>query len=218
MAIQLGIENKKQVYQLLGLAAVVVLLVGYNLIGSGPSKKSTLPKTSPTVAVNKSASGASDNPAGIIPVPANALASAPAAVKISGLNIDPALHLDKLAETEAIVYAGTGRNIFSTSSAPVATKIEQALASARANAPPPPIVPAIPEPPKAPPIDLKYFGFTQNKDKILRAFFTHGDDIFIAHAGEIIDHRYKVDSIQADSARITDMSYNNTQSIPLTIR
>jgi len=217
MAIQLGIENKKQVYQLLGLAAAVVLLLAYNLLGSGSSKKNTLPPpTAPVVGAKPTGTvnSGTANPAAI-PVSSNASA----AQKITGLNIDPALHLDKLAESESIFYAGTGRNIFSANSVPIPTKIEQALASARASAAAaPPPVPSIPEPPRAPPIDLKYFGFTQNRDRILRAFFTHGDDIFIAHNGEIIDHRYKVESIQADSVRVTDMSYNNTQSISLSVR
>lgn len=208
MALRLGTENKKQVYWAAGLFAVLAALGGYELYGSfsGPSTPPTpIPALQPALANTAAASQ---------PAAASA-AKGPDAQKLSNAGIDPTLHFDKLAQTEEVEYAGTGRNIFSADSAPVA--IEKPVASARPGASQAQVmVPQGPPPkPKPPAIDLKYFGYTQTKDKSLQAFFTHGDDVFAAKTGEIVDHRYKVVTILPGSVQLVDLAYNNTQTIPL---
>jgi hypothetical protein len=207
MAMPLGTENKKQVYILVALGVLLVGAAGYMI-------KNTFGGTSapPPQAVKM------PRLASIPPTPANGSApsgatAGPDAQKLTNAGIDPALHLNKLALTEDVEYHGTGRNIFSAESAqPV---IEPPLKSARndqaalVNTAPP--VPVIPKPPA---IELRYFGYTQNKDKSVQAFFVHGDDVFVAHSGEIVDHRYKVGSILPASVQVTDLGYNNTQSLP----
>jgi hypothetical protein len=190
MALALGTENKKQVYLLIGLAVVIVAVAAYELIGmfSSPSASPVVMRPATTT-----------SPAG------------PAAAKLSNAGIDPALHLDKLAMSEDVVYSGTGRNIFSAESAPVAIPVP--IKSPRIEQP---AVAVAPGPPQPPPIDLKYFGYTETKDKTLQAFLTHGDDVFMAKPGDVVDHRYKVLSIMRGNVQITDLAYNNTQTVPLT--
>jgi hypothetical protein len=199
MAMQLGLENKRQVYIVVALFAVIAFLGGRQIYKMFAAPAPT-PRPVPTAAVAHPAAGVTSTPAG------------PEAEKLTNANIDPTLHFEKLAQSEDIRYAGTGRNIFSADSAPIV--IEKPLKSARASAPTV-SVPTVPQPPLPPAIDLKYFGYSQAPDKSLQAFFIHGDDIFMARTGEIVDHRYKVGVIKPLSVQITDMAYNNTQTLGL---
>ena len=202
MALALGLENKRKVAAVIVLFAVLIGVAVY-VFFSGPS----LPAPPPS---GQTAPAAPASPSG------NAPASGADAEKLSNAGIDPALHFDKLIASEEVRYEGAGRNIFSADSAPIA--IPQPLAPGRPgpNGGAVPVAQNLPPPPPKPPaIDLKYFGYEQEKDKSYRAFFVHNDDIFIARSGEIVDHRYKVGAIHPLNVEVTDLAYNNTQTLTL---
>jgi len=188
---RLGTENKRQLYLVIGLFAFIFLYGGYQLYRMFGG--SSTPTPGPAV------------------VHLQVQSAGPEAQKLSNTGLDPTLHLERLALNESVEYSGTGRNIFSAESEPV--KIPEAIAPPR----PEVVVATGPPPPPAPPkIDLKYFGYAQSKDKSLKAFLVRGDDIFMAKVGEIVDHRYKVGEISPGSVQITDLAYNNTQTLSLT--
>jgi hypothetical protein len=202
MAMALGTENKRQVVLVIVLFAFIFAFGGWQVYQNFFSTPTPTPRPVTTVPV---ATGLHST------TPGASTASGPDALKVGNANLDPTIHFDKLESSEQVEYSGVGRNIFSAESIPVA--IEHPLKSAR-NLPPAPVVPQ--GPPQPPIIDLKYFGYTQARDKTFQAFFVHGEDIFMARTGEIVDHRYKVGAILPGSVQVTDLSYNNTQTLPVT--
>ena len=212
MAMKLGTEKKGQLYTVIALFVVIACIGGYeikdNFFTTAPAP--TPPAARPVAAQSAKA------PANTQKATTTPSAAAQEAQQLTNAGIDPALHLDKLARTESVEYLGTGRNIFSAESAPA--PIEKLAAGPRPGQPGQPGVnaaPAAPVKPTPPAIDLKYFGYSQAKDKSLQAFFVHGEDIFVARTGEVVDHRYKVGVILPGSVEVTDMGYNNTQKLPL---
>jgi hypothetical protein len=208
MAMPLGTEKKGQVILVIVLFAFILGYGGWKIYGmffgaSTPDGATAAPRSLP-------ASGqiGARAAAGTVSAPA-----AQNAEKLTNAGIDPSLHLDKLALSEQVEYLGTGRNIFSADSTPI--QIENPVKGPRDSQPYVTTPAAAAAPPRPPAIDLKYFGYSQAKDKSLQAFFLHGEDIFVARTGEIVDHRYRVGAIQPGSAQVTDLSYNSTQTLPL---
>jgi hypothetical protein len=138
-------------------------------------------------------------------------------------SIDPTLRLDLLAKLKTVdAQAGT-RSLFEIGVAPPAEikGIPEPAKIAIARPFVGPVRPVAPEPapePKAPPIQLKFYGFV-NKTKVgdKRAFFLDGEDIVIAGEGDMIKKRYKIIRIGVNSAVVEDTQFksNNQQTLPL---
>ncbi|HLJ78440.1 MAG TPA: hypothetical protein VKT75_13540 [Acidobacteriaceae bacterium] len=197
-----GFENKRNVAILIVLGLVLAGCIWYfvgKMFGGGPAPSAAAQPATP------SATATRETPA---ERRATTNAQGPAAKKVASLeSLDPTLHPELMAGAESLVYAGTGRNIFSMQSAP--PRIEQVIGPVRPSTPQAP-----PPPPGPPPIDLTFFGYQANNG-VKKAFLLHGTDVFIASEGDVVDHHYKIDKINPLSIQVTDLLYNNTQTLPL---
>jgi hypothetical protein len=212
MALKLGTENKTKTYAAIGLGIIALLFTVhfiYDNFFSSPTPApvavtAPVPSATRVPAQNTATTGGSGNAAAPFAHQAIAMPRASA--------LDPTLHPEIMAQAEETTYTGDGRNIFSASSVPTqsAAKIEAVKAAIRPGPPPPP-----PGPPPPPNIDLKFYGYSAVKDGDRKAFLQHGDDIFIAKEGDVVDRRYKVVKISAFSVDVEDLPYSHTQTLPL---
>jgi hypothetical protein len=200
-----GLDNKRNVVILSILAVILigtaVYFFKYMFGGSSTPAPTAVsePATRPTATEN------AESQAGVRSENGHDAKKLPPLEKL-----DPTLHPELMAGAEALEYSGAGRNIFSLVSAPIA--IPKPLGPVRtvASAPAPP-----PGPPPPPAIDLKFFGYEANNGA-KKAFLLHGEDVFIATEGDVVDHHFKVVKITPVSIQVTDLLYNNTQTLPLT--
>jgi len=80
----------------------------------------------------------------------------------------------------------------------------------------PPSGPVTPVKPQAPPIPLKFYGFTSARAGLKRAFFLEGEDVYVANEGDIVKKRYKVVRVNLNSVVVEDTEYKQQQTLPLT--
>jgi len=207
MALKVGSEDKKKVAIAAVLGVIVLGLVGYQVYDTFFA--TSTPAPSAAVATVPASEPPSSAPGQQRMTVAASRAHEATRVESSMARLDPTLHPEWMAAAESLEYTGKGRNIFSMLSAPA--PIEELKASIR-----PPTGPPVPVgPPPPPPIDLKFFGFEASKAGSRKAFLLHGDDVFIASEGDVVDHRYKVVKIAPFSAQVEDIPYHNTQTLPL---
>ena len=205
---KVGADNKRQVRMmilLLAIAAITVAFAYNSLFGSKPATTTASVKV---VAAPKrparSNAGSRDKEAGVPQVAENTL--------------DPSLRLDILKASQGIDYEGGKRNIFRMAEAPP-PPLPTPVVDPRTVATPVPGPTPLPPPP---PITLRFFGFSNKPGEGKKVFLSQGDEIFVAHEGEIVNRRYKVveirntPDIKSTSVVIEDVLNNNRQPIPLT--
>lgn len=202
MAIRLGTEDKKK-----RLIATILVSVALTLIAHTVWQLANGPSSSPPPAATESAAPAASPNSG-----SGGIGKSAQHVE-SATSLDPTLHPEWMAKAENTLYAGTSRNIFSKDSLPPVQQasIEKPVAPARTG----PVAPSGPPPP--PPIDLKFYGFAKQQNGRKLVFLMHGEDIFIAGVGDIVNGRYKVIQVNSNSVVIEDLAYTNQQTLPLLV-
>ncbi len=196
---RIGTEDKKK----LGVLGVVGVfgIAAAAYIYSQLSTPDVPPAAAPVVMTGAAA-----------PVAKKPVGTAAKSLGTTSAQLDPTLKMGPMLVTESLVYSGSGRNIFSMTSAPI--EIPKPIASVRQK----PVVPVYtppPGPPPPPPIDLKFFGTATSADGKRRAFLLKGEDVFLASDGDIVQRRYRIVTISANSVLVEDMANNNRQTLPL---
>jgi hypothetical protein len=223
MALRVGAESKPKLFAAAGLGVIVLLIAVVQIpkfFGTSAPPPTTAPtrvaQPAPVAATAAGPSGSSGNSSGSSSNTPSGAAGATAypheAIRLpSSSALDPTLHPELMEQAEETTYSGNGRNIFSpNSAAPTPVKIEKPK-NFRPEPPPPP-----PGPPPPPAIDLKFYGYSAMQGGGNRQIFLlHGDDIFLAREGDVVNRRYRVVAIRPFSVEIEDIPYHNTQSLPL---
>jgi hypothetical protein len=216
MAIRVGAESKPKLFAAIGLGVIVLLIAMVQIPKFlGTSAPTSVAPTAPVAAApagplpSSSSSSSSSTSSGA--QAAGATAYPHEAIRLpSSSALDPALHPELMTQAEETTYSGNGRNIFSPdSAAPAPVNIEKPKNFRPEPAP-------LPGPPPPPTIDLKFYGYSSLQGGSNRQIFLlHGDDIFLAREGDVVDRRYRVVSVRPFSVEIEDIPYHNTQSLPL---
>lgn len=126
---------------------------------------------------------------------------------------NPSLHLEQLEALQHVEYKGSHRNIFSETPPPHIPTPEE-VKRAQANAPP--VMPAPPPPPPPVQVDVKFYGYIDDsRTGARRAFFTNGEDIFIAGVGDMLENRLRVTKIGNDTVELMEVSSSRRTTIPI---
>jgi hypothetical protein len=116
---------------------------------------------------------------------------------------NPSLRLDLLNRSTKLDYTGRHRNIFSEEVPPPEPTPEQLKEAERRRF----VGPEQPPPPPPLVVDVKFYGYVDDRvSGKRRAFFTNGDDVFIAAQGDTIENRFRVARIGNDSADLEEIS------------
>ncbi|MGE5488532.1 MAG: hypothetical protein ACM3ZB_12020 [bacterium] len=222
-----GFENKRQLI-LLGALGVVFLYVVYTNVIAPPDN------VPPQQAAPRAAQRETPPPNISRPAPSLVPAQAASAPRTRGRNargvefkmrvgdgvdpasIDPALRLDLLERVQSVAMRGGERNLFQFGAAPMP------------KTPEPKVIPQAPEiaktdtakpveaaKPQPPPIPLKFYGYSQARPGVKRAFFLDGDEIIVADEGALVKKRYRVVRIGINSVVVEDTEHKHEQTLAL---
>ena len=211
-------QEERKRWIVIGVFSVLLLFVVYRVYDSFFGGTTSAPP--PPVIVE--APGTPGGGRGVTAPPGN-LAAGSAAQKLGTTSgqLDPTLHEEAMLVTEALVYSGSGRNIFAAAGQQAPPPVQIAVkpvAGARLQPavyvppPPPPTCP-----PTCPPINLKFFGTSTSSAGVRKAFLLQGDNVFLASPGDVVDRKYRVVSISANSIVVEDMPNTNSQTLPLVL-
>ncbi|MBM3725460.1 MAG: hypothetical protein FJW40_08555 [Acidobacteria bacterium] len=136
--------------------------------------------------------------------------------------VDPTLRIDLISRLETVLAGSGGRSLFEFSTAPPPPAVAAKPAKPEPKIIPGPVSPVKlepadtakvdPGPPpkaKAPPIPLKYYGYSSGRGSGRRAFFLDGEDILVAGEGEIMKKKYKVVRIGVNSVEMQDVDFED---------
>jgi len=149
--------------------------------------------------------------------------------RIDPATVDPTLRLEMIARLANVAIQGGNRPVFEFGSAPPPKapdpgKIKPEPAKAKPFIGPMPKPPDAPKAaavktetpkPKAPPIPLKYYGFTSPRAGAKRAFFMEGEEVYLGVEGETVKKKYKIVRINLNSVVMEDTDFKDQQTLPL---
>jgi len=212
----MGAADKDKIirFGVIGGAVLAVVIYGYLQLRT-PDVPPPVAAPAPAASARPRTGAAASASSAQAPVSAIPKAADAPKVGTAASQYDPSLHMEAMLVTESLVYTGSGRNIFSANSAPLLAEIPKPIAPVRPVGPVEPAGPQVYTPPPPPPIDLKFFGTETLANGTRQAFLLHGDDVFLAATGSIVQRRYKIGAIAANSVEVEDMTNNNKQSLPL---
>jgi hypothetical protein len=141
-------------------------------------------------------------------VPAVSSASAGEEYKPLALE-NPALHLERIEQLRKLEYQSSGRDIFSPElPPPPAPKLPVAARAPQGPLPPPP------EPPLT--LPFKFYGFSADPATgQRRAFFTNGEDVFIAGEGDLVQGKFRVLHIGSTTAELEETATSRKATLTM---
>ena len=191
---KLGSEDRKKLILAGTLGVVALSTLIYEFAGSG-SDTTPAPAT-PAVAVRR----ATPNPV---------------AAHVSQSALDPTLHPEGMLATEALTYTGAGRNIFLAGSEPLTrVSIPKPIAGSadpRCNA-----RAGVQRPARATADRPALFWYRAARGRKAAGIFPKGRRrVPGVRRVTLWGRRYRVGTINANSAQVTDLTNSNTQMLPL---